>query len=176
MTPNRRIALVAVVVYALDQVTKLAVLKYLGYAQQHIVIDGFFKFVHWGNTGAAWSSFAGNNELLAVVSLLALVVLLFSRHHFEADTAVGQFALGMVFGGILGNLTDRLRFGHVVDFIYFYLYQRRGEEIGFPAFNVADSAICTGVGVLFLLSILRSRRPDSPPAPASAPSPEGRSP
>ena len=55
--PTRRMAIVAAAVLILDQITKLAVLKYLGYAQEKVVINGFFKFVHWGNTGAAWSLF-----------------------------------------------------------------------------------------------------------------------
>jgi len=152
LTPNHRIALVAGAVYVADQVTKFLVMKYLDYAQQHIVVDGFFKFVHWGNTGAAWSMFYGNNGLLALVSALALAVLVFSRHHFEADTWPGQIALGLIIGGILGNLTDRLIFKHVIDFLYFHIYRRGGGELGFPAFNVADSAICTGVGLFFLLS------------------------
>jgi signal peptidase II len=61
-------------------------------------------------------------------------------------------ALGFIFGGILGNLLDRLRVGHVIDFLRFYVIRRNGEEAGFPAFNVADSAICIGVGLLFILS------------------------
>jgi signal peptidase II len=65
---------------------------------------------------------------------------------------LGQLSLGLIFGGIAGNLLDRFLHGHVVDFIYFFVSRRGGGEIGFPAFNVADSAICTGVGLLFLLS------------------------
>ena len=61
-------------------------------------------------------------------------------------------SLGLIFGGILGNLVDRLFRDHVVDFIRFYLHRRSGEEIGFPAFNIADSAICVGVGLMFLIS------------------------
>jgi lipoprotein signal peptidase len=57
-----------------------------------------------------------------------------------------------MFGGIIGNILDRIRHDHVVDFLYFYLQRRSGQEIGFPAFNVADSAICVGVGLLFVLS------------------------
>jgi len=67
-------AIAAGAVLTLDQLTKLAVLKYLGYAQEKVIIDGFFKFVHWGNTGAAWSlfnQFAGSNELLAVFAVAA---------------------------------------------------------------------------------------------------------
>ena len=151
-TPNRRIAIIALLVIALDQLTKQIVLRLLGYSQEKVVVEGFFKFVHWGNTGAAWSLFKGNNHLLAIVALVALVVLFFSRHHFDSRTLLGQFAFGLIFGGIVGNLIDRLWAGHVIDFIYFYLQQRGGGEIGFPAFNVADSAICTGVGLVFLIT------------------------
>jgi signal peptidase II len=152
LTATQKIALVAAIIYLTDQITKLAVIRLLNYAEQYIVVDGFFKFVHWGNTGAAFSMFHGNNGLLALVSLLAIVMLVLGRRHFEVDKPLGQVATGLILGGILGNLTDRVRVGHVIDFIYFHLKPRGGEEIGFPAFNVADSAICVGVGLLFLLS------------------------
>src|SRR5438552_14012790 len=126
-TPNRRIATIALLVIALDQLTKQIVLRMLGYAQEKVVVEGFFKFVHWGNTGAAWSLFRGNNHLLAIVALVALVVLFFSRHHFDSRTVLGQFAFGLIFGGIIGNLTDRIVRGHVIDFLYFFLPQRGGE-------------------------------------------------
>ena len=149
---NWRIASLALSVLVLDQLSKLVVLKYLGYAQEKVIIPGFFKFVHWGNTGAAWSLFRGNNLALAVVAAVALAVLVLARRHFEAHTLGGQISLGLIFGGILGNLTDRLRVQHVIDFLYFYVIRRDGAEAGFPAFNVADSAICIGVGLLFILS------------------------
>ena len=164
-TPNRRIALIAVAVVALDQLTKQIVLRFLGYAQEKVVIEGFFKFVHWGNTGAAWSLFRGNNGLLAGVALIALLVLFLSRHHFDSRTLSSRIAFGLIFGGIVGNLVDRLWVGHVIDFIYFYVQSRGGSEIGFPAFNVADSAICTGVGLIFLLT-WRSEHKDKPAAPS----------
>ena len=149
---NRRIGSLALSVVVLDQFTKLIVLRYLGFAEEKVILGGFFKFVHWGNTGAAWSMFRGNNGVLAFVAAVALVVLFLTRHHFELHAAGGQWALGLIFGGIIGNLIDRIRIGHVVDFIYFYVNRRDGDEAGFPAFNVADSAICIGVGLLVLLS------------------------
>jgi len=164
-TPNRRIALIAALVIALDQLTKQIVLRFLGYAQERIVIEGFFKFVHWGNTGAAWSLFRGNNGLLAGVALLALLVLFLSRHQFDSRTLLSQIAFGLIFGGIVGNLIDRLWVGHVIDFIYFYVQQRGGAEMGFPAFNVADSAICTGVGLVFLIT-WRSEHKAKPAEPS----------
>jgi len=167
-SPNRRIALIALLVVALDQFTKQLVLRMLGYAQERVVIEGFFKFVHWGNTGAAWSLFRGNNELLAGVAIVALLVLFLSRHHFDSQTLLSQFAFGLIFGGIVGNLIDRLWAGHVIDFIYFYVQQRSGTEIGFPAFNVADSAICTGVGLVFLITW----RSDRKARPVAAPPPK----
>ena len=164
-SPNRRIALIAVVVVALDQLTKQLVLRLLGYAQEKVVVEGFFKFVHWGNTGAAWSLFRGNNGLLAGVALMALLVLFLSRHQFDSRTLLSQIAFGLIFGGIVGNLIDRLWVGHVIDFIYFYVQQRGGAEIGFPAFNVADSAICTGVGLVFLIT-WRSEHKAKPAEPS----------
>ncbi|HTQ52296.1 MAG TPA: signal peptidase II [Candidatus Acidoferrales bacterium] len=149
---NRRIAIVALVVLVLDQFTKWLVLRRLPPYHEKIVIDGFFKFVHWGNTGAAWSIFSGNNNVLMLVALLALVALFLTRHHFGSDTLPGQIAFGFIFGGIAGNLADRLIQHEVVDFLRFYLLQRGGDEIGFPAFNIADSAICTGVALIFLIT------------------------
>ena len=160
-TPHKRIAALAGSVYLADQFTKLVVLTFLGYAQERIVVDGFFKFVHWGNTGAAWSMFHGNNTVLAAVSAGALVLLLFNLRRFEPQQTLGWIALGLVLGGIVGNLTDRLLPSrqHVIDFIYFFVTRRDGQELGFPAFNVADSAICVGVGLLFLQS-LQSESPN----------------
>src|SRR5580692_8540308 len=121
---NRRIAALALVVFALDQLTKWLVLRTLGDYDEKIVVAGFFKFVHWGNTGAAWSLFSGNNLVLAGVAVVAVFVLFLSRHHFDSRSPLGQIAFGLIFGGIVGNLIDRLRVQHVIDFLYFYLQQR----------------------------------------------------
>jgi signal peptidase II len=154
-TPDRRLGVVALCVFVLDQATKLLVLRFLGPTDERVVIDGFFKFVHWGNTGAAWSFFHDQNGLLAIVSILALLGLFLWRRHFHLNVGLGQLALGLIFGGICGNLFDRLCRDQVIDFLRFYLYRRSGEQIGFPAFNVADSAICIGVGLLILTSWLQ---------------------
>lgn len=169
-TPNRRIAAVALVIFGFDQLTKFFVLRLLGKGEERVIVDGFFKFVHWGNTGAAWSMFRGNNELLAIIALVALLVLFLSRHHFESKTLVGQLAFGFIFGGIAGNLTDRLMPSRqqVIDFIYFYTYRRGGEELGFPAFNIADSGICVGVALVFWLTWKSEQRPAAPEKSASA--------
>jgi signal peptidase II len=151
---NRGIAALALAVFALDQFTKWLIVRHLNLGDEKTVINGFFKLVHWGNTGAAWSHFSGNNATLALVAVFALVALYLTRHHFSSHTLSGQIAFGLIFGGIAGNLTDRLLPSRqaVVDFLYFYLQQRGGRVIDFPAFNVADTAICTGVGLIFLIT------------------------
>jgi signal peptidase II len=167
-TSNRRIALIALAVLALDQFTKYLVKRYMYLEEERVIINGFFKLVHWGNTGAAWSLMMGKNGLLAGVAIVAIIVLYRSRHHFEAHTVWGQMALGLIFGGILGNLSDRLLLGSVTDFIRFYLQQRGGREIGFPAFNVADSAICVGVGLIFIATLRNSEKAPATPAQTKA--------
>jgi signal peptidase II len=159
---NRRIAALALFILALDQFTKWLVLETLPEFQEKIIIPGFFKFVHWENTGAAWSRFSGYNNALAFVAFIALIILAvmcFTRHH----TLTSQIAFGLIVGGIAGNLTDRLLPGRhaVVDFIYFYMQRRGGSEIGFPAFNIADTAICTGVGLIFLITWKNEHAPKS---------------
>ncbi len=159
--PNLRILLIALSVLFLDQLTKVLVQRNLLLGSERVVIDGFFRLVHWGNTGAAWSLFKDNNTMLTGVAIVAVVALVALRHQFEIHRPLGQLAMGLMLGGITGNLVDRFRMHHVIDFLYFYTNQRGGTEIGFPAFNIADSAICTGVGILLLLSWQREEGPET---------------
>lgn len=152
---TRRILALAIAIFALDQFTKWLALRSIPIWDERVVIPGFFNLCHRHNTGAAWSMFDGNNALLAGIALVALVALFLSRHQFQAHTLTGQLAFGLIFGGIIGNLTDRLLPSRhaVVDFLHFYM-ARRGTDawFDFPAFNVADSAICTGVALIFLIT------------------------
>ncbi|MEY3276097.1 MAG: lipoprotein signal peptidase [Verrucomicrobiota bacterium] len=164
-----RIVVVGGVIWLLDQLTKAWVVWALPFETQRPVVRGFLSLVHWGNTGSAWSLFHGNNGVLAMVALAAVAGLWHWRHHFEAHRLAGQWALGLLFGGTLGNLVDRLLPSrrHVVDFLYFHVIQRSGSEAGFPAFNVADMAICTGVGILLLLACLNEPAQPGKPPPGS---------
>ncbi|KAB2648104.1 MAG: signal peptidase II [Verrucomicrobia bacterium] len=148
--PLRWTALMAAMIYSSDQLTKFLVLKSLGHGQEKIIVDGFFRFVHWQNTGASWSLFRDNNSTLAVIAGVAFVVLVVARKHFSTQTLRGQLAFGMILGGIAGNLTDRILPArqHVIDFLRFYAETATGE-VGFPAFNIADTGICVGVATLF---------------------------
>lgn len=159
---TRRVWLIAALILALDQATKSLVLQSLGPKENWIIINGFFRLVNWGNTGAAWSFFHDRNEVLKWVSAAALLGLMFWRRHFHIENLLGQISLGLICGGIAGNLVDRIVRHQVVDFLRFYLLTRGGVEIGFPAFNFADSAICVGVGLLILVSRLETAGPARP--------------
>tara|TARA_Y100001934_G_C12293173_1_gene745954 strand:- start:864 stop:1499 length:636 start_codon:yes stop_codon:yes gene_type:complete len=152
---NAKVLFVALLTLGLDQLTKWIVVWKLPFNGEPVaIVHGFFELVHYGNTGAAWSLFSGNNFWLAIFSLVALVFLWVSRRHFGADVPLGQLALGLILGGVAGNLVDRVVHHHVVDFLQFYIPFR------FPAFNVADSGICTGVGLMFIQS-LQTPKPDA---------------
>ena len=152
---NFRILLIGLVILALDQITKWMVIHKIPgptFDDSIVVVEGFFKLVHYGNTGAAWSIFSGNNFWLAIFSVVALVFLWVFRKHFGVEDPLGQLALGLILGGVSGNLIDRVVHHHVVDFLQFYI------PFPFPAFNVADSGICGGVGLMFLLSFKKPKQ------------------
>ena len=147
---EKRVLIIAAIVLLADQLTKQMVVHTVDTKSQIVIIEGFLKLVNWHNTGAAWSQFQGKSLHLAIISFIALGALIHYRHHFEIHTKTGKAAMGMLIGGIIGNLIDRVAYQHVVDFIRFYLHQRGGGEIGYPAFNIADMGICVGVGLMFV--------------------------
>ena len=141
------VVLIAVAVATLDQITKWLVVRFIGSEESRIVVRGCFDLVNWSNTGAAWGILKGYNFVLVTASVLALVALCVFRHTFQLHRSGSRVAFGLIAGGIVGNLIDRVRFGHVVDFLYFYIGQYH-----WPAFNVADSGICVGLGLFIILS------------------------
>ena len=140
-------ALIAVTVAVLDQLTKWLVVRFVSPEESRVVIGGFFSLVNWTNTGAAWGIFQNNNLVLATISLLTILALYLFRRSFQLSRWGSRIALGLITGGIIGNLIDRVRVGYVIDFLFFYVGQYH-----WPAFNVADSAICIGVGLYIILS------------------------
>jgi len=136
--------------YALDQATKWWIVRNFVPHEQRPVIPGFFDLCYFMNTGAAFSLGSGNNWFFITISFIALAGLAFFalRGHF-AD-GLSRTAAALVTAGILGNLTDRLIHGHVVDFLLFDLHVRFANP--WPAFNVADSCICIAVGLFFIAS------------------------
>ena len=154
----RTLWVIALVVFALDQATKLAIVSRVTFNPLHAhglghdleIIRGFFYIIHVGNTGAAWSMFAGRSVLLACLAAGTLLAIYFWRHSLGLQARLSQISFGLLCGGIVGNLVDRLLHQHVIDFIDLHF----GAYI-YPTFNVADSGICVGV-ILYLWQSLKT--------------------
>lgn len=116
------------------------------------VIPDWFQIVHWANTGAAFSLGTGKNWLFIVLALSAFVGLLIAWQKKVFTDGPSRWAVALLLAGILGNVTDRLLHGYVVDFLLFDLHFRFANP--FPAFNVADTCICTAAG-LFIIAAFR---------------------
>lgn len=135
----------------LDQWTKALILERFRYGESIPVISGFFNLTYVRNTGAAFGFLAQADPSFRVpfflmVPMIALVVIWFVFRQVPERSLYMSSALSLVVSGAIGNLIDRVRYGYVVDFLDFHWkYQAH-----FPAFNVADSAICVGVGLLML--------------------------
>ncbi|MCB5186266.1 signal peptidase II [Methylobacillus gramineus] len=140
------LALSAVVV-ALDLYSKHLVQNALAYGD-HVHLTSFFDLVRYHNEGAAFSFLAAaggwQRIFFSAIALIAsaIIINLLRKHPKQTWFCLG---LSLVLGGALGNLYDRVTLGYVVDFLFFYY-----EEYYWPAFNVADSAICVGVTLLIL--------------------------
>ncbi len=152
MTPKLKMFLAGVIAsLPLDVVTKYWVSSGIVYGDRVEVIEGFFYITHVRNPGAAFSMFADAPEpfrqwfFLGATSLAIVLIFSFYRNLTPRDRLSG-LALGLILGGALGNLYDRVRVGEVIDFLHVRLW----AGYSWPDFNVADSAIVIGVVLLIL--------------------------
>jgi len=156
---------IAALVVALDQLTKMLVDHFMSLHESHLLIDGVLRLTYVQNRGAAFGILSDadlpyQSLLFAVVSLGALGAIAAYAWRLPARSRLPQTALALIMGGALGNLLDRARLGYVIDFVDAYWGVHH-----WPAFNVADSAISIGV-VLLVIDILRQ-----PQAGEAAPPP-----
>ena len=150
--------LTAFLVVAADQLSKTWIRDNLAKGES-LPETGFCRLTHVHNTGVAFGLFQGHSFLFTIIAVVGIVLLLifvlffYRRLHFP-DSWLADTALGLILGGTIGNLIDRLRLGYVTDFIDFGIW---------PAFNIADSAIVVGVIIFayFLLSVARTKETDS---------------
>jgi signal peptidase II len=172
MTPKQTFALGAFAIsLPLDLVSKWIVERNLSYADRIPVIEGFFYLTHVRNPGAAFGLFADGDPRLRLfvfiaVSIVAVFIILSFFRQLAPGDRLSALALGLILGGAVGNLLDRVFRGEVVDFLHFKLW--RGYS--WPDFNFADSFIVVGVGLL-VLELLASEgegraaaEPDEPAA------------
>ncbi len=140
--------LIAGLVLAVDQLTKLIVLLKLDEGRFIPVIGNVLDINLVRNTGAAFGIFRNQTLILTGISILVLILISIFRRQITNSGSVFKTGFGLIAGGTFGNLIDRLRFGYVVDFIDFHIW---------PVFNAADSAITVGV-ILLLWKIFRERK------------------
>ena len=142
----------------LDQWTKHVVQEKLFLHQAIGVIPGFFNLVHVRNTGGAFGIFGGERGglgslLFVAVSLIAVGAILVFFIKAQEDEKTLSLSLSLVLSGAIGTLIDRFRYGEVVDFLDFYI-----RSYHWPAFNIADSAICIGIGLMALELLRRDKK------------------
>lgn len=143
--------IIALMILIADQVSKYFVLQYL--EQQQALVSGievtpFFNLVLVWNRGISFGIFNGDMEFMPylLMALAAVLVALVGRWLLRAQTKLEAIAFGAIIGGAIGNVIDRIRFGAVVDFLDFHVVGHH-----WPAFNVADSAVVIGAGIILYL-------------------------
>ena len=137
---------VALIIIALDQWTKSLVRQYLDYSQIWLPEEinwlfPFFHVVHWYNKGAAFGLFQNGSMVFTVLAIVISALIIYYYPRLAEKDGVMRIALGLQLGGAIGNLIDRLLFGHVTDFI------AMGD---FPVFNIADASITIGVIIIII--------------------------
>lgn len=142
----------------LDQVTKFWIVNSMELYHSQIVIPGLFNLTYVTNNGAAFSLLADVNSpwrhyFFVSVGCTALIILTVIWFRQRKNNFFGNIALALIAGGAAGNLIDRIRFGAVIDFIDIFI-----GTFHWPAFNVADSAICVGVVLYLLFSYLEDKK------------------
>lgn len=145
-----------VIVFVLlgDQLTKYLADRMMILQQSYEIIDGFFYFTYVHNTGAAWSILQGGSMwFFYITTIIALIAIAYFFVHTKPHELLTRFGLVLVVGGALGNFLDRLMFGYVRDFIHFYIF-----NYDFPIFNIADVAVCLGLGLVILEILIQEYR------------------
>ena len=153
----RVLIIVSLITIVLDQATKLYIARTLPLHTMITVIQNFFTITYLRNKGAAFGMLANSAWRLPffiLVSAVAVVVIFVVIRKLRDDQKLATFSLSLIFAGALGNLIDRISYGEVIDFIFVHWYEHY-----WPAFNVADSAICVGVFLLALDMYQEERRP-----------------
>lgn len=147
---------VSAVVLFLDQATKLYIDRTMDLHTSITVVQNFFNITYLRNKGAAFSflaNFSYRLPFFILISVVAVAVILVVFHKLRDDQRFTAVALALICSGALGNLIDRVRLGEVIDFLDAHWYEHH-----WPAFNVADSAICVGVAFLAIDMIIEERR------------------
>jgi signal peptidase II len=140
----RLFLIVAALVVALDQLSKLWVRANVSEIYDLELLPGFLDLVHVENYGAIFGLFSNHTEVFTALGIAVSVIILVFLYYFPPATNVGMLSFALILGGVVGNLIDRLRLGYVTDFISIHLQ----ELFYWPPFNIADAAMTVGVFIL----------------------------
>ena len=149
------VVIAAVVAFLADRFSKILILKEVfgltepladKFGETVPLIDGVFHLTYTGNTGMAFGMLAGNKTLLVTLCLVILALIVFFLVKYKPENNLAKISIGMIIGGAVGNVIDRLAYGFVIDFLDFCL-------IDYPVFNIADCCIVIGA-ILFCVYII----------------------
>ena len=161
---NKKKALIIIfAVLVIDQISKIYIKTNFFY-QESVEVFSWFKILFIENEGAAWGMLSGYGGLLAIFAMIALIAIYLLRHALELHRKSMQCVFGLLTGGILGNMTDRLVHGHVIDFLDFHLPFTIPWLIPtgrYPSFNIADCGIVAGSILYLILSFKIETKTDS---------------
>ncbi len=150
---NRKIFIIACLTLLLDQATKIILESHLLLKGSITIIKKLFKLTLVYNKGAAWGIFSNNKALLIITTILAIIITTSFIKTFKNNNR-NNLAFGLLIGGMLGNLTDRLLYGHVRDFLDFKIF-----NYNYPIFNISDIAIVVSV-ILLIIAIIKGEDTD----------------
>lgn len=153
------LCIVSLIVLVIDQATKLYIDRTMDLQTSITLVENFFDITYLRNKGAAFGLLAHSSYRLPfflLVSLVAIVVIAVVFFKLRPDQKLTAFSLSLIFSGALGNLIDRVRLGEVIDFLDAHWYSHH-----WPAFNIADSAICVGVFLLAIDMFIEEKRTSS---------------
>ena len=139
---------VSLICLVIDQVIKIIISCNMKIADSINIITNFFRITYLQNTGAAWSILSGNKIVLILITLIALFLIYYFLLKNKNLKNIEYILYGVLIGGILGNLIDRVRFGYVIDYLDFNFGNYR-----YPVFNFADICIVVSIVIMVLLSI-----------------------
>lgn len=140
---NKKILLCASIALAIDQITKMIASIFLTLNREVVIIPNFFSLTLCHNEGAAWGILNNAGWFIIICTILAIFVIYHFIYCFKSNTR-NNIAFGLLYGGLAGNLIDRIIFNYVRDFFDFYIF-----NYNYPVFNIAD--ICIVIGVILLI-------------------------
>ena len=145
---SKKVYIIALTLFIIDQLSKSLISTYLKLNESILIIKDFFYIRYINNHGASFGMLSNSKLLLIILSIIAIIIILRYMNSFKKNK-INMIGFGLVLGGILGNLSDRILFGYVKDFLDFVIF-----NYNFPVFNLADIFIVIGV-VILIISILR---------------------